>query len=515
MTQHRSPVALIILDGFGLGTNPDIDAIARAKKPFIDSLFQSFPWTAINASSEDVGLPMGQMGNSEVGHMNIGAGRVIYQEITRINRSIRQGDFFEKPAFLDAAQYVSDRGSSLHLIGLLSDGGVHSLNSHLYALLELARRKGLSNVFVHALLDGRDTPPDAGVRYISELEEKMREIGVGQIATVGGRYYGMDRDNRWGRTELAYRALTEGSGPRADSATEAVVRSYQSGITDEFIPPTVIQKTGNPVRTISDGDAVIFFNYRTDRTRQLTRAFIQDPFTSFQRKKLDIYYATMTQYHEDFKCPVAFPPSYVTKTLGEILSERGLRQLHLAETEKYAHVTFFFNGGREEPFPGEDRVLVPSPRGVATYDQMPEMSAYGITDKAVEAIKTGTYDFVVMNYANTDMVGHSGKMVATIRAVEVVDDCLSRVVPAALEGGYTVLITADHGNADRMVDERGEPHTAHTTNWVPFILVGASEKNVALHQNGKLADIAPTILTLMDIPIPTEMDGVSLLRPTA
>lgn len=502
---------LIILDGFGIGKNPNIDAIAQAQKPYIDSLFRGFPWTSINASSEEVGLPIGQMGNSEVGHMNIGAGRIVYQEITRINRSIRMGDFFEKPAFLGAVEQARRQGSALHFIGLLSDGGVHSLNTHLYALLALAKKHGLTKVYVHALLDGRDTPPQAGAKYLAELTEKMREIGVGEIATVVGRYYGMDRDNRWERTELTYRMMTEGAGLRTADAIAAVKASYAAGITDEFVAPIVVEQEGGGLATIGERDAVIYFNFRTDRTRQLTRAFVDEPFDKFQRTKLDLYFATMTQYHEEFHCPVAFPPTLLTKTLGEIISNLGLKQLHVAETEKYAHVTFFFNGGREEPFPGEERILVPSPRGVATYDLKPEMNAYGITEKVLGALATEAYTFVVMNYANTDMVGHSGRMDATIKAVQVVDDCLSKVVPAAIDHGYVVLITADHGNADKMMDENGGPHTAHTTNWVPFILVSKGKQR-ELRPEGKLADIAPTILRLMDLSIPPEMDGIPLLR---
>ncbi|HLX12880.1 MAG TPA: 2,3-bisphosphoglycerate-independent phosphoglycerate mutase, partial [Bacteroidota bacterium] len=472
---------------------------------------KDYPWTTINASSEDVGLPMGQMGNSEVGHMNIGAGRVVYQEITRINRAIRSGEFFDKPAFVDAAKYVREHKSALHLLGLVSDGGVHSLNTHLYALLELAKRQNLTNVFVHALLDGRDTPPENGAKYLKELQDKMKEIGVGKIATVTGRYYGMDRDNRWERTQSCYQALTQGIGARATDPIEAVKASYAKGVTDEFVLPVVVEENGQAIGSVKDGDAVIFFNFRTDRTRQLTRAFIEDPFDKFPRTKLNIYYATMTQYHEDFKCPVAFPSSFLTKTLGEIISSLGLKQLHIAETEKYAHVTFFFNGGREEPFPGEERILIPSQRGVATYDLKPEMSAYGITEKAVEALKTRQYAFVVMNYANTDMVGHSGKMPATIKAVEVVDDCLSKVVTTALANSYTVLVTSDHGNAEKMEDENGGPHTSHTTNLVPFIVIKDGLK-IRMRHEGKLADIAPTILQFMGLPEPKEMDGVSLLE---
>lgn len=508
--QPRSKILLIILDGFGIGNDPTRDAIAQAKKPFISKLFSSSPWTTINASSEDVGLPMGQMGNSEVGHMNIGAGRVVYQEITRINRSIRMGDFFEKPAFLQAIANVKSHDSSLHFIGLLSDGGVHSMNTHLYALLELARRHGLTNTFVHAFLDGRDTPPESGITYLRELAAKAEQLGNGVLSTVTGRYFGMDRDNRWDRTEKAYRAMTEGVGLRTANPIEAVAASYSRGVTDEFMQPIITERNGKPIGLIRNNDSVIFFNYRADRTRQLTRAFTEEPFDKFPRAKLQLYFSTMTQYHESFTLPIAYPPTFLQKTLGEIIADLGLKQLHVAETEKYAHVTFFFNGGREKPFEGEDRILVPSPRGVATYDQMPEMSAYGITEKVVDGLNSGRYAFVVMNYANTDMVGHSGKMEATIKAVEVVDECLSQVVPAALRNGFTVLITADHGNADMMMDEQGGPHTAHTTNWVPFIVVDQT-RNIGLRREGKLADIAPTILTLMGLPIPPEMDGTPLV----
>lgn len=505
----RTKVLLIILDGFGVGNNPKVDAIAQAKKPYIDGLLKAYPWTTINASSEDVGLPNGQMGNSEVGHMNIGAGRIVYQEITRIDRSIRLGDFFEKPAFLGAIENVRKHGSRLHCIGLLSDGGVHSMNTHLYALLDLAGKHGIKDLFVHALLDGRDTSPESGVGYLKALTKKMSDSGVGKIATVMGRYYGMDRDNRWDRTEKSYRAMTEGAGLRTNDLIASVESSYRGGVSDEFILPIVAQSGGEPVGSILDADSVIFFNFRTDRTRQLTRAFVDEQFDKFQRHKLSLYFATMTQYHDEFTLPVAFPTMFLTHTLGELLSRFGLKQLHLAETEKYAHVTFFFNGGREEPFPGEERILVPSLRGVATYDQAPEMSAREITENAIKALENGKYSFIVMNYANTDMVGHSGKMEATIKAVEVVDDCLSKVVPAALRNGFTTLITADHGNADKMTDDLGRPHTAHTTNWVPFIIVKEGFE-CKMRGHGKLADIAPTILTLMGIPIPPEMDGTPL-----
>jgi len=452
------------------------------------------------------------MGNSEVGHMNIGAGRIVYQEITRINRAIRSGEFFRNPAFLIAAENARKNNSALHFIGLVSDGGVHSHITHLFALLRFAKEQGIQRVFVHALLDGRDTPPESGAGYLEQLKEQCAREGTGQIATVMGRYYGMDRDNRWERTEKAYRALTEGAGNRWADPIDGVKASYKNGVTDEFVLPIVVVREDHPVGLIGGNDSVIFFNFRTDRTRQLTRAFIMDDFDKFQRRKLSLTFVTMTPYHNDFTCPTAFQTMDLTKTLGELVSSKGWRQLRLAETEKYAHVTFFFSGGREVPFEGEDRILVPSPRGVATYDQKPEMSAYEVTENALRSLRSKVYSLIVMNYANADMVGHSGNMAAAIKAVEVVDECLSKVVPTAMEAGYTVLITADHGNADKMVDDDGGPHTAHTSNLVPFILVDDEIKN-SLRPNGKLADIAPTICELMGLEIPPEMDGESLLEP--
>jgi len=505
-------VLLIILDGFGIGTDDEISAIARAKKPFIDSLLKNYRSSVLSASNEDVGLPDGQMGNSEVGHMNIGAGRIVYQEITRINRSIRSGEFFRNPAFLIAAENARKKNSALHLIGLVSDGGVHSHITHLFALLRFAKEQGIQRVFVHALLDGRDTPPESGAEYLQQLKEQCEGEGTGEIATVMGRYYGMDRDSRWERTEKAYRVLTEGVGNRWTDPIDGVRASYKSGVTDEFVLPIVVVRGGQPAGVISDNDSVIFFNFRTDRTRQLTRAFVMNDFDKFQRRKLSLTFITMTPYHSDFTCPTAFQTTDLTKTLGELVSNEGWKQLRLAETEKYAHVTFFFSGGCEVPFEGEDRILVPSPRGVPTYDLKPEMSAYEVTENALRAFKSKDYSLIVMNYANADMVGHSGNMTAAIKAVEVVDECLSKVVPAAKEASYTVLITADHGNADKMVDDDGGPHTAHTSNLVPFILVD-NEIRSSLRPNGKLADIAPTICELMGLEIPSEMDGESLLEP--
>jgi 2,3-bisphosphoglycerate-independent phosphoglycerate mutase len=510
--QPLRKVILIILDGFGIGTDDKISAIAHAKKPFIDSLFKQYRSCVLNASNEEVGLPEGQMGNSEVGHMNIGAGRIVYQEITRINRSIRSGEFFKNPALLIATENARQKNSALHLMGLVSDGGVHSHINHLFALTKLAKEQGVRRVFIHSLLDGRDTPPESGVDYLRQLTEFCKQEGTGEIATIMGRYYGMDRDNRWERTEKAYRALTDGVGNRFIDPIEAVKASYKSGVTDEFVLPVVIEREGQPVAVVSDNDSVIFFNFRTDRTRQLTRAFTMDDFDKFERRKLSLTFVTMTPYHKDFTCPTAFKTVDLTKTLGELVSNEGWKQLRLAETEKYAHVTFFFSGGREAPFSGEDRILVPSPRGVATYDLKPEMSAYEVTEKALAAIKSGDYSLIVMNYANADMVGHSGNMAAAIKAVEVVNDCLGKVVPVARAGSYTVLITADHGNADRMVDDDGGPHTAHTSNLVPFLVVNDELRN-SLRPIGKLADIAPTICELMGLGIPSEMDGESLLEP--
>lgn len=503
-------VILIILDGFGLGLNPKTDAIQQARKPFIDKMFAENKWTKLTTSGEDVGLPEGQMGNSEVGHMNIGAGRIVWQDITRINRSIRLGEFFKNPTFLSAIENAKKNNSAIHLVGLLSDGGVHSMNTHLYALLQLANLHKIKKVFIHALLDGRDTPPDSGVGYLKELQQKINEIGVGKIATVMGRYYGMDRDNRWDRTEKAYRAMTEGVGQQCSDPIAAVADSYQKGVTDEFIKPIVCVNDGKPVGSVQQNDSFIFFNFRSDRTRQLTRAFIQDDFDKFQRVKKNLFFTTMTHYHDDFKVPVAFPPISLKNTFGEILANRNLKQLRIAETEKYAHVTFFFNGGREEVFKNEDRILVPSPRGVATYDLKPEMSAYEVTNKLIEAIETDKYDFILINYANCDMVGHSGIMEAAIKAVETVDKCLSRLVPVAQKHGFLPLITSDHGNADKMAEDSGEPFTAHTTNLVPFLIV-QNPPPQRLKENGILADITPTILKLMGLPQPNEMDGNSLI----
>ncbi len=507
-------VILIVLDGFGLRDENipiEADAIALAKKPNFDFLYKNYPWVPLHASGEYVGLPDGQMGNSEVGHLNIGAGRIVYQDIVRISKAIRKGEFFKNEVLLGAIENVKRNNSSLHLVGLLSDGGVHSHMEHLYALLELAKMHNIEKVYVHALLDGRDTPPSSAIDYIREFEAKAKEIGVGKIAVVGGRYYGMDRDNRWERTEKYYKAMTEAEGEKFRSAEEGVLKSYEKGVTDEFVVPfIVVDENWNPIGQVKDGDSIIFFNFRADRARQLTRAFIDKNFDKFNRKKLDIYFVTMTEYDDDFDVPVAFKPVYLTNTLGEVISKHGLKQLRIAETEKYAHVTYFFSGGREDPFEGEDRILIPSPK-VATYDLKPEMSAFEVTDKVIEEMDKQKYSLIVLNFANPDMVGHTGIIPATVKAIEAIDTCIGRIYESAKRNNYVMLITADHGNAEKMLDpETGEPHTAHTTSLVPFILV-MDDYHGELKKDGKLGDIAPTILKIMDLPIPPEMDGEILL----
>ena len=499
------PLLLMILDGFAKGADGPQNAIYMAKKPGLDRLFASSPHTLIGASGEDVGLPDGQMGNSEVGHTNIGAGRVVYQELTRITKAIRDGSFYENPALAGAMRDCAQGGHSLHLCGLLSDGGVHSHNTHLYALLEMAKRFGVRDVCVHALLDGRDVPPDSGAEYVRALEDKLRETGAGRIATVCGRYYAMDRDNRWERVEQAYDAIVRGIGEAAASAAEAVERSYAGGVTDEFVLPAVIDG-GAPLRA---GDSFIFFNFRPDRARELTRAIADPDFAAFRRAFVPVRYICMTQY--DAAMPnvtVAYRPQSLENTLGQYLSDRGMTQLRIAETEKYAHVTFFFNGGREQPYPGEDRALIPSPK-VATYDLKPEMSAYDVTDEVVRRIESGKYDVIVLNYANCDMVGHTGVARAAVQAVEAVDACVARVAAAVKQAGGAMLLTADHGNADCMFDKDGAPFTAHTTNPVPLLLY--ADFPASLREGGILADIAPTMLDLLGLEKPAEMTGSSLL----
>ena len=505
------PILLMILDGWGINPNPDHNAIAQAKTPNMTRLCQEFPCVEMGTSGMSVGLPDGQMGNSEVGHLNIGAGRIVYQDLTRITKSIQDGDFFTNPVLLDCIARTRAAGGRLHLAGLLSDGGVHSHNTHLYGLLELAKQQGVE-ALVHCLMDGRDTPPQSGSDYLAQLEEEMGRIGAGRIATVIGRFYAMDRDNRWERVERAYNAIALGEGNQRSSAADAIGLSYAAGVTDEFVEPAVICADGQPVGQLRDGDGFIFFNFRSDRAREITRSFTDPSFTGFARKALPklASYVCMTEYDATFNLPLAFGPETLTNILGEVVSRTGKRQLRIAETEKYAHVTFFFNGGSEVPFPGEDRALIPSPKEVTTYDQKPEMSAYLVTDELMQRLDQDIYDLIILNFANADMVGHTGILEAAVRAIEAVDDCVGRLVAKVREQGGTVLITADHGNAEIMQDETGGPHTAHTTDAVPFILVDDVRKSVKL-RSGILADIAPTILQLLGIPQPAEMTGKSLI----
>ena len=512
MTRPK-PVVLIILDGWGVNPRHEGNALAQARLPFYRSILDRYPHTTLNASGEAVGLPDAQMGNSEVGHLNIGAGRIVYQDFTRINKAIEEGAFFSNPVLKMAASAARSNDSALHLMGLLSDGGVHSHIDHLVALLELARREDVKTVFVHAFLDGRDTPPQSALIYVRALEREIARVGLGAVATVTGRYYAMDRDKRWDRVKMAYDAIVLGRGKFADSAEAAIRKSYDNKVTDEFVLPTVIEKDGSPVGIPKAKDAVIFFNFRADRARQLTRAITQKEFSGFPRERIpDLSrFITMTSYDETFTLPVAFGPVRLENILGEVISNLGLRQLRIAETEKYAHVTYFFNGGKEKVYPGEDRVLIPSPKEVATYDQKPQMSAPEVTSEVVRRIETGTYDFIVLNYANPDMVGHSGNLPAAIAAAETVDHCLELVAGAVLKAGGAVLITADHGNIEQMIDyETGAPHTAHTTNPVPLILI-SNRKDIALKKGGIHADLSPTILDLMEIAKPKEMDRFSLI----
>ena len=508
---NKKLTMLMILDGFGENPNNEGNAVNLAKKPNIDKLRKICPVSHIDASGAAVGLPDGQMGNSEVGHTNIGAGRIVYQKLTKITKSIEDGDFFSIPEFTEAIENVKKNNSKLHIMGLLSDGGVHSHQRHLYGLLELAKRKGLdNNVFIHAFMDGRDTLPASGEGYIQELQEKMKEKGVGKIASISGRYYAMDRDKRWDRVEKAYNALVKGEGVLAKDPIQAIEESYQQEIFDEFVVPTVITDANDqPLAKIESGDSVIFFNFRPDRARQLTRAIVDDKFDGFKTDKLDIDFVCMTEYDDTMpNVKIAFKPEELTNTFGEVVSKLGKKQLRIAETEKYAHVTFFFNGGREEPYPGEDRILVNSPK-VATYDLQPEMSAYEVTEKVIEAINSEKYDTIVLNFANTDMVGHTGNIDAAIKAVEAVDKCVGEIVEAVQKQNGVLLITADHGNAEQMIDyQTGEPLTSHTTNLVPLILVGM--ENVEL-KDGRLCDLTPTMLDIMEEQKPKEMTGESLL----
>ena len=510
----KKPVVLMVLDGYGLSDHKEGNAIAMANTPVMDKLMAECPFVKGAASGLAVGLPDGQMGNSEVGHMNIGAGRIIYQDLTRITKAIADGDFFKNKVLISAIENCKKNDSDLHLWGLLSDGGVHSHIEHLYGLLELCKKENFDRVYVHAFLDGRDTPPASGKDYIEQLLAKMKEIGVGKIASLSGRYYAMDRDNNWDREEKAYVAMTKGEGVEETDPVQAIKNSYAKDVTDEFVLPTVIKKDGQPVATITDGDSVVFCNFRPDRARQITRAFCADDFDGFAReKKLDLTFVCFTEY--DVTIPnklIAFKKVEVKNTFGEYLAAHNMKQARIAETEKYAHVTFFFNGGVEEPNEGEDRILVPSPKEVATYDQKPEMSAPKVCEKMVEAIKSGKYDVIITNFANPDMVGHTGIVEAAVKAVETIDECVGKVVDAIKEVDGQMFICADHGNAEQLIDyETGEPFTAHTTNPVPFILVNA-DLSYKLREGGVLADIVPTLIELMGMEQPKEMTGKSLIE---
>ena len=502
----KKPLVLMILDGFGIAPKEG-NAIAAAKTPNLDRLLKENPLTQIGASGMDVGLPDGQMGNSEVGHTNIGAGRIVYQELTRITKSAQDGDMEKNEALLQAMSAAKENGKALHFMGLLSDGGVHSHNSHLYALLEMAKHLGLEKVFVHCFLDGRDVPPSSGKEYVEQLQNKLQEIGIGKVATVMGRYNAMDRDNRWERVEKAYAAMVYGEGEKAACPVCAVQNSYEKEVTDEFVLPTVC----DGAEPISAGDSVIFYNFRPDRAREITRTLVDPDFTGFERKKgfFPVHFVCMTQYDATMpNVDVAYKPQSLKNTFGEYISDKGLTQLRIAETEKYALVTFFFNGGVEKQYPGEDRILVKSP-AVATYDLQPEMSAYEVTDKMVEAVRSGKYDTLILNYANCDMVGHTGVFEAAVKAVEAVDTCVGRVAEAVKEMDGCILLTADHGNADKMVDDDGTPFTAHTTNPVPFCVINHP---CELREGGRLADIAPTMLKVLGLPQPEEMTGESIIK---
>ena len=513
---NKKPVVLVIMDGLGLRDSAEGNAVKAAATPNLDRLMRECPFVKGNASGAFVGLPDGQMGNSEVGHLNMGAGRIIYQELTHITRCIEDGSFFEIPEFKKSIENCKKHDSSLHICGLLSDGGIHSHITHLYGLLELAKKSGLSKVFVHCFMDGRDTPPESGIEYIKQLEKRMKELGVGKIATVAGRYYAMDRDKNYDRVEKAYRAMAMGDGIKKTSAVKAVEDSYADGITDEFILPAVITEGDKPVARVEDDDSVIFFNFRPDRARELTRAFCDDTFTYFDRgnegKRLKVNFVCFTEYDETIKnTGIAFKKEIPVNTFGEYISKQGMTQLRIAETEKYAHVTFFFNGGRETPYPNEDRILVPSRKDIPTYDLLPEMSAYEVCDRLCDAIQSGKYDAIICNLANPDMVGHTGVMSAAIKAVETVDVCVGRICQAVKNAGGVMLLCADHGNVDMMCyPGTDNPHTAHTVSQVPFILFNA-DKGTGLRENGILADIAPTLLELMGLKAPKEMTAESLL----
>jgi len=505
--KRERPVCLVILDGFGVTVPGSANAVTLADTPNLDAYQAKYPNTTLGSAGADVGLPEGQMGNSEVGHLNIGAGRIVYQDLTRISKAIDDDSFFANPVLIEAVDSAKTSGAALHLMGLVSDGGVHSHNTHLYALLKLAKERGLDKVFVHCFLDGRDTPPKSATGYLEELENETAAIGVGKIATISGRYFAMDRDTRWERVKVAYDALVYGRGETADSAQAAVKNSYEAGANDEFVRPTVIAGVDG---RLENGDSVIFFNFRADRARQLTEALTQPGFDGFDPgpEPPKVGFVCLALYDIDFELPVAFAPATLSNILAEVLSARGLKQLHIAETEKYAHVTFFFNGGVEEPVAGEDRILVSSPK-VATYDLQPEMSAPAVVDKVVGAVESDKYAFIVVNFANCDMVGHTGMLNAAVTAIEAVDAAVGRIVEAVRRRCGAVIITADHGNAEQMTEPDGKPRTAHTINRVPMIYIG--DGAVDLRPDGRLADIAPTILTILDIPIPEEMSGKSLI----
>lgn len=508
----KKPVVLMVLDGYGLSDKTEGNAIAMADTPVMDKLMKEYPFVKGNASGSYVGLPDGQMGNSEVGHMNIGAGRIIYQDLTRITKAIADGDFFKNEELLAAMENCKKNNSDLHLFGLLSSGGVHSHISHVYGLLEMAKKNGVSNVYVHAFLDGRDTPPASGKDFVAQLEEKMAEIGVGKVASLTGRYYAMDRDNNWDRVEQAYRSLTTGEGKQAESAVAAMEASYAENVTDEFVVPTVITENGKPLSVVKENDSVIFFNFRPDRAREMTRAFCDDKFTGFERTYIPTTFVCFKDYDETIPNKlIAFKKEEIKNTFGEFLAANGKKQLRLAETEKYAHVTFFFNGGVEDPNVDEFRLLVNSPKDVPTYDLKPEMSAPEVGMDLVEAIKSDKYDVIVINFANPDMVGHTGVIPAAVKAVEKVDELVGKAVQAVKDVDGVLFICADHGNAEKMIDyETGAPHTAHTTNPVPFILVNYDD-SYTLRDGGSLCDIAPTLIQIMGLNQPAEMTGKSLL----
>ncbi|SKA71757.1 phosphoglycerate mutase [Eubacterium uniforme] len=509
----KKPTVLLILDGYGLSDTKEGNGVALANTPVMDKLMAEYPFVKGYASGMAVGLPDGQMGNSEVGHLNMGAGRIVYQELTRITKEIEDGTFFENEALVEAMENAKKNDSAVHFFGLLSDGGVHSHITHMYGILEMAKRYGIEKVYLHAFLDGRDTPPSSAADYMQQMVDKMAEVGVGEVASVSGRYYAMDRDNNWDRVEKAYLAITKGEGEQAENPVEAIKTSYANDVTDEFMIPTVITKNGAPVATVKDGDSVVFCNFRPDRAREMTRAFCSDDFTGFNReKKLDLVFVCYTEY--DVTIPnklIAFKKVEITNTFGEFLAKQGLKQARIAETEKYAHVTFFFNGGVEEPNEGETRILVDSPKYVPTYDKKPRMSAYTVCDELSKAITSGEYDVIICNFANPDMVGHTGVIPSVVEAIEVIDKCVGEIVNFIKEVDGQLFICADHGNAEMLIDpESGDPFTAHTTNPVPFILVNA-DPSYKLRENGVLADIVPTLIDIMGLEQPAEMTGKSLI----